>query len=554
MTTNQFEGFAFQRAIAESSAKQGPKTHLAVFDFDSTLFRSPNPSTDLWASNLRGSIISDCAWFHEPRTLAASHIPEVPDQSWWDQRVIERVRELRTGNSANGNLVIVLTGRRRDIFYDRIEELCKGLEERLGHGSLFDIILLKEHENQSGTKRIESTLEFKLAVLTSILQEFPDIRSIEMWDDRKKHLDSFSKALKPLKTKRRITDYSLEFVVHDPLLAKTIPEILEHAMVIELIGKHNANILASQEVVHAEGTEKILSVDEAEFNPVVPSLTSEELSIASLSLASSTPSDPVTSSKLAKSVTLEPGTPKSHAISPNTPRKSNSSSPTMINVTEYIQYTGIFLSSESHESVLNRIPMPEAGKYTVKAHHVTICLGQAPPEMLGPLGGLGATVKLLAVAVGNTIPADKTTYGVVAVRVELAENPATLDDAGTAIQLTTNETPHCTIYVGIGAKAMESNMITEWTTLDPPIPLHGIISEKKVIGRKVTAVATPQKPAEVSIGAFVKKHHTHLKGKEIGEVVATVQMWMATAQIDNASHNAVQIEQYVAELKLPEPI
>ncbi|KAI8823304.1 hypothetical protein BJ741DRAFT_634377 [Chytriomyces cf. hyalinus JEL632] len=541
MTANQFDGFAFQRAIAECSAKQGPKTHLAVFDFDSTLFRSPNPSTDLWASNLRGSIISDCAWFLEPRTLAASHIPEVPDQSWWDQRVIERVRELRTGNSANGNLVIVLTGRRRDVFYDRVEELCKGLEERLGHGSLFDIILLKEHENQSGTKRIESTLEFKLAVLTSILQEFPDIRSIEMWDDRKKHLDTFSKALKPLKAKRRITDYSLEHVVHDPLLAKTIHETLEHAMVMELIGKYNANILASQEVLHAEGTEKILNMDAAEFNPFAPSLISEELSIASLSLASSTPSDPVTSSKPAKSVTVAQ-------------RNSNSSSPTIINVTEYVQYTGIFLSSESHESVLKRIPMPEAGKYTVKAHHVTICLGQAPPEILDPLGGLGATVKLLAVAVGNTIPADKTAYGVVAVRVELAENPALLDGAGTAIQLTTNETPHCTIYVGVGAKAMDSNLITEWTTLDPPIPLQGIISEKKVTGKKVTTVATPQKPAEVSIGAFVKKHHSYLQGREIGEVVLTVQAWMATEQIENASHNAVQIEQYVAELKLREPI
>ncbi|KAJ3239378.1 hypothetical protein HDU81_006056 [Chytriomyces hyalinus] len=498
------------------------------------------------------------AWFHEPRTLAASHIPEIPDESWWDQRVIDRVRELRTGNSANGNLVIVLTGRRRDIFYDRIEKLCKGLEERLGHGSLFDIILLKEHENQTDTTKIESTLEFKLAVLNSILQEFPDIRSVEMWDDRKKHLDTFSKALKPLKAKGRITDYSVELVVHDPLLAKTIHATLESEMVMELIAKYNATISATRELVHADGTEKALTVDEPKLDSAVP-LTSEELSVASLTLDPSTPNIPLTPSKPVKSATVaeqESSTPKSqrHAKTSTTPRKSNSTVPTVINITEYVHYTGIFLSTESHETLLQRVPTPEVGKYTIKAHHVTICLGPAPPEMLNPLGGLGATVKLRAVAVGNTIPADKTSYGVVAVRVELAEKPDALNEDDTAVQLTTNKTPHCTIYVGIGAKAMESNLITDWTTLDPAIPLEGIITEKKVTGKKITTVATPKKPAEVSIGALVKKHHAHLQGKEIGEVVLTVQAWMATSQIDNASHNTVQIEKYVAELTFRESI
>ncbi|KAI8830100.1 hypothetical protein BJ741DRAFT_621104 [Chytriomyces cf. hyalinus JEL632] len=603
MPDNQQDGFVFQRAIAESGAKLGRKTHLAVFDFDSTLFRSPLPSADLWAADLRGCVISDCAWFLEPRTLAAPYIPEVPDVSWWDERVVERVRKLRTADDRDQNLVIVLTGRRRDLFYNRIEQLCRGLEQKLGIGYLFDIILLKEHQNEDGSKKFETTLDFKLSVLSSLLATFPDIQSIEIWDDRQRHLDLFAKTLNNLKSNKRIGDFTAELVLQDPLLMKTIPEKLEHEMVMELIGKCNARILAAEERDLAEEAEKKLNLKSVS----APNLTNEPLNVSpsqnhpsgnfpmptspldsvlpgitpvdpfpphhipwaptssSLSFVSSnaSPNSPPTSPKPVKSVTIvsqESSSPKlpksSRRLTKNssTPRKSISSFRSIIHVTEYVQYTGIFLSNESRIALLKRIPIPEAGKYSVKAHHITICLGQAPPELIDPLGGLGSTVSLRAVAVGSTSSADAASKGVVAVRVELTAVAGKQVDANKEecpIQISTNKVPHCTIYVGIGSRARDSNLIPEWIDLDPPIRLEGIISEKKVTGKKGNTPA-PQKPADVSVGGLVKKYHSHLKGKEIGEVVERVQEWMAKTHMDNTSHNAPEIELYVANLKLAE--
>ncbi|KAJ3204295.1 hypothetical protein HDU67_009655, partial [Dinochytrium kinnereticum] len=106
-----------------------PISKLYIFDFDSTLFRSPLPNPNLWAPEVLGTLISDCGWFVEPRTLRDPYIPASPDPSWWDLDVVKEVREaMRSASEQGDSIVTLLTGRRHDLFADRIRELCHAFD------------------------------------------------------------------------------------------------------------------------------------------------------------------------------------------------------------------------------------------------------------------------------------------------------------------------------------------------------------------------------------------------------------------------------------------
>ncbi|ORY36296.1 hypothetical protein BCR33DRAFT_479951 [Rhizoclosmatium globosum] len=509
-------------------------TRLAVFDFDSTLFRSPLPNPNIWSNELRGSVISDCAWFLEPRTLSPPYIPDTPDFSWWDARVVQSVLDLlKRREDGESVLIVLLTGRRHDLFHDRISELCRGLSDHVNAGApLFDIMFLKELHNAQETVTYETTLDYKWAVLMHLFSVFPGIRSLEIWDDRQKHLDIFEKKLELLKCSGRLELIQYHNILQEPDLEKYLPEDLEYALVMELIDKCNARTLAATE----RETVKVLSpVDSVVASKLIASTESKASPIDTMSSDFLECLD-CSATTIPESVP-KPLTPKEKrkASKANTPRKSISCFRSVINVTEQVSYTGVFLSTDATKRLVEAIPMPTEGVYSTKAHHVTVSLGKAKDEILQPLGGLGAKVEMKAVAVGSY-------KGVVAVKIELDWKTE-----GECPRISTNETPHVTMYVGAGCKAKESNFITEWTVLDPPIPVDGVITEKKVYGLKNTK-PVEQKAKDISIGGLIKQYHPHLKGKEVGEVVKKVQEWMDKTYMDNSSHNAPEVELFISNL------
>ena len=101
---------------------------LAIFDFDSTLFKSPLPSQELWTPSFVGTIISDCQWFSDHRTLAHPYLPLSPNDDWWN---IDIVSKAKTSLTQKDTLTVLLTGRRKQIFHDRILELCKNRDDPL---------------------------------------------------------------------------------------------------------------------------------------------------------------------------------------------------------------------------------------------------------------------------------------------------------------------------------------------------------------------------------------------------------------------------------------
>ncbi|KAJ3357088.1 hypothetical protein HDU83_008595 [Entophlyctis luteolus] len=507
------QDFASARLSQEEDASgrsRATKTQLHVFDFDSTLFRTPLPSAALWSGDLRGSIISDCAWFCDSRTLSSPFVPEHPDASWWDPYVVNAAIAAHKDPSS---VVVLLTGRRRDLFNERIEQLCKLLADSHNSGEpIFDFVFLKELP-ASANVPAAATLDFKWCVLTSMFDAFPNIEHIEIWDDRPKHLALFEKRL--IAMGRPATSLSMHSVVQDANLTKVGPEDVEIAIVLDLVGKCNAKILAAEE---REKQQQKADDDESEE---------------------------VSGSKKTK---------------PPPPRKSISSFRTQIQITETVQYTGIFLDEASTSALLAAVPMPQIRSddvnpqiinYAVKADHVTVSLGQAPPDVLQALGGLNACITMRAIAWGST-PGNV----VVAVKVEHEANdlaPASVVDNSIPIVLSTNATPHCTLYVSNIGKARQSNDITDWRPFDSPISISGILSEKKVFGtrKSVAKIANASAAAskkDVSLGTLVKKYHPHLKGREIGEAVKRVQDWMETTFMDNVDGNLAPIEMYVSQM------
>ena len=236
--------------------------------------------------------------------------------------------------------------------------------------------------------------------------------------------------------------------------------------------------------------------------------------------------------------------------------------------------------------------------WEIKADHMTVCLGIAPPPLLQNLnesGSIGSSVHLRAIAVG-IIP-----NRVIAVQVELNtpvgnptvksnpisptieksdnfENPPTA-----SVQISKNAIPHVTIAVAVPGvivktppSARESNLITQWIPISTYarlfndddskiinniisssenidyIALNGKLDYKKLVGLKGKEGLNEsrQKPKDISIGTLIKKHHPHLQGPSIGKAVAEVESWMERTFIENEEKNASSVESFIVKMSL----
>ena len=132
-------------------------TKLSVFDFDNTLFKSPDAP-----KNYKGN------WHASKESLDIPNIPKVPDDSFWNVNVVNKAKE---EISDSKNCVILLTGRIDQFFEERIKQLIKQKNINFKHIWL----------NEFG----RDTAEFKIEKIEEILKQNPTIKKIEMWEDEK---------------------------------------------------------------------------------------------------------------------------------------------------------------------------------------------------------------------------------------------------------------------------------------------------------------------------------------------------------------------------------
>jgi len=169
-----FEGAEFYDGRARFDALMEKRVivpQLAFFDFDNTLFKSPI-RPDWFPGNLK--------WWSHESSLNPPCVPLNPDKSWWNGKVVRAAREA----IADQNVYAVLvTGRHDRKFRWRVPELLRG------NALQFDEVHLG-----SGT---ESTLKWKLGLLTRMLNRFPQVQVVQIYEDRD-HINDFVRRVKKL--------------------------------------------------------------------------------------------------------------------------------------------------------------------------------------------------------------------------------------------------------------------------------------------------------------------------------------------------------------------
>ncbi|KAI8903515.1 hypothetical protein EDD86DRAFT_214629 [Gorgonomyces haynaldii] len=324
---------------SELAGSETTETQLVIVDFDSTLFSSPLPNPSIWMPNFVGQIISDLSWFQQKETLAYPYIPQQPQ--WFDTDVIQSIPK---------GFRVLLTGRRRDLFHDRILELLSQQPIE------FDLVILREGWDPTQDDYFESTLDFKICVLNKLVQKH-GFKRIVMYDDRKKHLEIFANHLSQLVEQRTIDDYETHHIVHQSHTFMD-PE-LEIKLVKELVEKTNNRILEYRQRVGLMRSMGSL----------------DRLSKPDLSLIVS---------------------PQEESF----PRRKHSISSFrhLIELDQIPYYTAIFLCPESQQKILDRFQCP-AGWQT-KADHVTLNLGPSKHELLQDKK-LGDVVEFEAIGFGS---------------------------------------------------------------------------------------------------------------------------------------------------------
>lgn len=138
------------------------KFEIHIFDFDGTLFRSPLPPP-LWKGG----------WWSKPESLNAPCVPEEPDESWWILDTVSQAKD----SIANSNVFSALfTGRQESIYGDRVRSIL-GLV-----GLNFGMVKLSDSDN---------TKEFKSREIKGLLERYPLVNKLKIWDDRIGHLEYY---------------------------------------------------------------------------------------------------------------------------------------------------------------------------------------------------------------------------------------------------------------------------------------------------------------------------------------------------------------------------
>lgn len=169
------------------------KRKLCVFDFDGTLISTPiaSPENKKKWENHYGSEWKYLGWWGREESL---------DTNVWDMPVVKKVfddyqREVKNPE----NITVLLTGR-----LQKMDNIVKQIVNDKGYH--FDYYLF----NRGG-----DTLSNKIKHLMSLLDKYPNIREVELWDDRLEHFSTFKDWGKRLKDMGRIDSFYLNEIKSD---------------------------------------------------------------------------------------------------------------------------------------------------------------------------------------------------------------------------------------------------------------------------------------------------------------------------------------------------
>lgn len=141
--------------------------NLSIFDFDGTLFRSPE-RPDWWKEK---------GWWGKHESLSPPCVPEKPGSDWWVSSTVEAAK---AAVSDSETYAVLITGRLAQKFHARVFELLSHV------GLRFD----ETHLTPGG-----GTLPHKLRVIEGLINRLPTIEKVEIWEDRSEHVGAFKSVI-----------------------------------------------------------------------------------------------------------------------------------------------------------------------------------------------------------------------------------------------------------------------------------------------------------------------------------------------------------------------
>ena len=145
---------------------------LHLYDFDGTLFRSPDPPD--WYDRSVGS------WWISHSSLDEPCVPHQPGGEWW---VGNTVTAAKASISDPNVFAICCTGRTEKPFRWRVPELLKQ------RGLNFDAVYLNPGMD---------TAAFKRGILSKLLNRYPFVEHVVVWEDDATKAASYVKHVKSL--------------------------------------------------------------------------------------------------------------------------------------------------------------------------------------------------------------------------------------------------------------------------------------------------------------------------------------------------------------------
>lgn len=147
-------------------------SELHLFDFDGTLFRSPDAPPGYEGS-----------WGMDPQSLNPPNVPEFPSPGWWNQDVLQAAR---ASIADPHSYAVLLTGRTDHLFRNRVLDLLG--QQRLD----FDQILCNPKMEKG------STASWKRDYLLRFLNQHPDVNHVVLWDDDAEKIPVYVKSLEEI--------------------------------------------------------------------------------------------------------------------------------------------------------------------------------------------------------------------------------------------------------------------------------------------------------------------------------------------------------------------
>ncbi|KAN0032173.1 hypothetical protein ACTFIV_006050 [Dictyostelium citrinum] len=194
---------------------------LYIFDFDGTLFKSPEPNPSLWNPSIIGKIKGmpdegGFGWFQDTITLDDPYVPTKPDRDiWFNKNVLD---DALNALKHNNNVVCLLTG--RTVLYEKIiDRILESVELDFHHKGLKPL-------NVANASR-ETTFDFKKRFILNLMHNTykGEINRVVVYEDRINHVDLFNSFLSSLPG---LDSFKVEHIEEEP-------KYLEHHTELSLV-------------------------------------------------------------------------------------------------------------------------------------------------------------------------------------------------------------------------------------------------------------------------------------------------------------------------------